>query len=39
MWGEHYTTMLSYPNVWCANDIEPSNCFFFETKSQCVAEW
>ena len=26
-------------SVWCANDIEPSNCFFFETKSQCVAEW
>jgi hypothetical protein len=26
-------------SVWCAKDIEPSNCFFFETKSHCVAEW
>jgi hypothetical protein len=26
-------------SVWCAKDIEPSNCFFFETKSQCVAKW
>ena len=29
----------SYPHVWCAEDIEPSNCFFFETKSHCVVEW
>ena len=26
-------------SVWCTKDIEPSNCFFFETNSQCVAEW